>query len=88
LAADRHTITTYVWRIGTVTVKHFFRFRVFFDGLFCTRRWQLWGAIIRLAFQFVTRAQSCGSSLDNTTKKTAGTPIQGLADYRNGGGLS
>jgi hypothetical protein len=88
LAADWRTITTYVWRIGTVTVKHFFRSRVFFGGLFCTRRLQLWGAIIRLAFQFATRAKSCGSSLDDIIKKTAGTSIEGLADYRNGSRLS
>src|SRR5262245_35617302 len=53
LATDRHTITTYLWLTGATTVKHFARFYVFLGGPLYHKRWQLWGAVIRLAAQFV-----------------------------------
>jgi hypothetical protein len=86
LAADRHTITTYLWLTGATTVKHFSRFYVFLGGPFYTRRWQLWGAVIRLAVQFVPKGEVIRVLFDDTTKKKAGTHIEGLARYRNGAG--
>jgi hypothetical protein len=86
LATDRHTITTYLWLTGATTVKHFSRFYVFLGGPVYIRRWQLWGAIIRLAVQFVPKGEVIRVLFDDTTKKKAGTHIEGLARYRNGAG--
>src|SRR5438105_15752085 len=55
LATDRHTITTYLWLTGASAVKHFSRFYVFLGCPLYDRRGQLWGAVIRLAVQFVPR---------------------------------
>src|SRR3989442_14390609 len=84
LASDRHTITTYLWLTGATTVKHFSRFYVFLGCPLYHRRWQLWGAVIRLAAQFVPEGEVIRVIFDDTTKKKAGTHIEGLARYRNG----
>src|SRR6266487_3365094 len=86
LAGDRHTITTYLWLTGATTVKHFSRFYVFLGCPLYHRRWQLWGAVIRLAAQFVPAGEVIRVSFDDTTKKKAGTHSEGLARYRNGAG--
>src|SRR5437870_9545834 len=86
LATDRHTITTYLWLTGATTVKHFSRFYVFLGCPLYTRRWQLWGAVTRLAAQFVPAGAVIRVSFDDTTKKKAGAQIEGLARYRNGAG--
>ncbi len=86
LATDRHTITTYLWLTGATTVKHFSRFYVFLGCPLYNRRWQLWGAIIRLAAPFVPEGEVIRVIFDDTTKKKAGTHIEGLARYRNGAG--
>jgi len=86
LATDRHTITTSLWLTGAATVKHFSRFSVFLGGPLYHRRWQLWGAVIRLAAQFVPEGEVIRVSFDDTTKKKAGRHIEGLARYRNGAG--
>ena len=86
LATDRHTITTYLWLTGATTVKHFSRFYVFLGGPLYHQRWPLWGAVIRLAAQFVPEGEVIRVSFDDTTKKKAGRHIEGLARYRNGAG--
>jgi len=86
LATDRHTITTYLWLTGATTVKHFSRFSVFLGCPLDHQRWHLWGAVIRLAAQFVPEGAVIRVSCDETTKKKAGTHIEGLARYRNGAG--
>jgi len=86
LAGKRHTITTYVWLTGAATVKHFSRFYVFLGCPLYTKRWQLWGAVLRLAAQCVPEGEVIRVSCDDTTKKKAGTHIEGLARYRNGAG--
>jgi hypothetical protein len=86
LAGDRHTITTYVWLTGAAAVKHFSRFYVFLGCPLYHKRWQLWGAVIRLAAQWVPEGEVLRVSFDDTTKKKAGTHIEGLAHYRNGAG--
>src|SRR5256712_7092837 len=86
LASDRHTITTYLWLTGATTVKHFSRFYVFLGCPLYHRRWQLWGAVIRLAAQCVPPGEVIRVSFDDTTKKKAGHHIEGLARYRNGAG--
>jgi hypothetical protein len=86
LATDRHTITTYVWLTGATAVKHFSRFYVFLGCPLYQHRWHLWGAVIRLAAQFVPAGEVMRVSFDATTKKKAGPHIAGLARYRNGAG--
>ena len=86
LATDRHTITTYLWLTGATTVKHFSRFYVFLGCPLYHQRWHLWGAVIRLAAQFVPAGEVIRVSFDDTTKKKAGRHIEGLARYRNGAG--
>jgi hypothetical protein len=86
LAGERHTITTYMWLTGAATVKHFARFSVFLGCPLYHKRWQLWGAVIRLAAQWVPEGEVIRVSFDDTTKKKVGTHIEGLARYRNGAG--
>jgi hypothetical protein len=86
LATDRHTITTYMWLTGATAVKHFSRFYVFLGCPLYQQRWHLWRAVIRLAIQFVPPGEVIRVSFDDTTKKKAGTQIEGLARYRNGAG--
>jgi hypothetical protein len=86
LARERHTITTYLWLSGATTVKHFSRFYVFLGCPLYKRRWQLWGAVIRLAAQFVPEHTVIRVAFDDTTKKKAGSHIEGLDRYRNGAG--
>jgi hypothetical protein len=86
LARDRHTITTYLWLTGATTVKHFSQFYVFLGCPLYDRRWHLWGAVIRFAAPFVPADEVIRVAFDDTTKKKAGTHIEGLARYRNGAG--
>jgi DDE superfamily endonuclease len=86
LATDRHTITTYLWLTGATTVKHFSRFYVFLGCPLYTKRRHLWGPVIRLAARFVPEGEVIEVVFDDTTKKKAGTQIEGLARYRNGAG--
>jgi hypothetical protein len=86
LATDRHTITTSVWLTGATTVKHFSRFSVFLGCPLYHKHWHLWGAVSRLAAQCVPEGDVIRVSFDDTTKKKAGTQIEGLARYRNGAG--
>ena len=86
LATDRHTITTYMWLTGATAVKHFSRFYVFLGCPLYNKRWQLWGAVIRLAAQFVPEGEVIRVIFDDTTKKKAGRHIEGLDRYRNGAG--
>jgi hypothetical protein len=86
LATDRHTITTYLWLTGATTVKHFSRFYVFLGCPLYHKRWQLWGAVIRLAARYVPEGDVIQVVFDDTTKKKAGLHIEGLARYRNGAG--
>jgi hypothetical protein len=67
-------------------VKHFSRFYVFLGGPLYNRRWQLWGAVIRLAVHFVPASEMIRVIFDDTTKKKAGSHIEGLDRYRNGAG--
>lgn len=86
LATARQTIPTYLWLTGASTVKHFSRCYVFRGGPLSPKRWLLWGAVIRLAAQFVPEDAVIRVSLDDTTKTKAGTHSEGLARYRNGAG--
>jgi DDE superfamily endonuclease len=88
LARERHTITTYLWLTGATTVKHFSRFYVFLGCPLYKRRWLLWGAVIRLAAQFVPDHTVIRVAFDDTTKKKAGAHIEGLDRYRNGAGTA
>ena len=85
LARDRHTITTGLWLTGATTAKHFSRFYVFRGCPLDDRRWQLWAAVIRLASRFVPESEGIRMAFDDTTKKKAGTHIEGLYRHRNAG---
>ena len=67
-------------------MKHFSRFYVFLGCPLYDRRWQLWGAVIRFAAPFVPADEVIRVAFDDTTKKKAGTHIEGRAHYRNGAG--
>jgi DDE superfamily endonuclease len=86
LASERHTITPYLWLTGAPMGKHFSRFYVFLGGPLYNRRWQLWGAVIRLAVHFVPASEMIRVIFDDTTKKKAGSHSEGLDRYRNGAG--
>ncbi len=86
LATDRHTITTYLWLTGASARKHFARFSVFLGCPLYPQRWQLWGAVIRLAAQYVPAGAVMRGSCDATTKKQAGRHSAGRARYRHGAG--
>src|ERR671935_2388541 len=79
-------MTTDMWLTGAATLKHFSRFSVFLGCPLYHQRWHLWGAVIRLAAQFVPEDAVIHVSFDDTTKKKAGRHIEGLARYRNGAG--
>ena len=83
---ERQTITTYVWLSGATTVKHFSRFYAFLGGALYTRRWQLWGRIIRCAARWVPPEEPIVIEVDDSTKKKAGRHIEGVGHYRNGAG--
>jgi hypothetical protein len=86
LATDHHPITTYLWLTGATTVKHFSRFYVFLGCPLYTKRWHLWGAVIRQAARLVPEGKVIQVAFDDTTKKKAGQHIEGLSRYRNGAG--
>lgn len=86
LTTDRHTITTYLWLTGATTAKHFSRFYVFLGCPLYHKRWQLWGAIIRLAAPLLPEDEVLRVAFDDTTKKKAGRQIEGGDRYRNGAG--
>jgi hypothetical protein len=86
LAGDRHTITTSVWLTGASAVKHFSRFSIFLGCPLYQQRWHLWRAVIRLAVQGIPEGEVIRVSFDDTPRKKAGRPIEGLARYRNGAG--
>jgi len=74
------------WLTGATTVKHFSQFYVFLGCPLYTQRWPLWGAVIRQAARFVPESEVLVVTFDDTTKKKAGTHIEGLGRYRNGAG--
>ena len=86
LATDRHTITTYLWLTGATAVKHFSRFYIFLGCPLYNKRWHLWGAVIRRTAQCIPEGDVIRVVFDDTTKKKAGTHIEGLGRYRNGAG--
>ena len=71
---------------GASSVKHFSRFYVFLGGVLYTARWQLWARIIRVAAQWVPPGEPIVIEVDDSTRKKAGTQIEGVAHYRNGAG--
>lgn len=87
-ARDPHTIRTYLWFTGAITVKHFSRCSVFLGCPLYTKRWPLWGAVIRLAAQHVPAGEVMRIIFDDTTKQKAGSPLDGRARYRNGAGAA
>jgi hypothetical protein len=87
-ATDRHTIPTYLWLTGAAAVKPFAQCYAFLGCPLYPKRWQLWGAGIRLAAPYVPQNEVIRIIFDDTTKKKAGTHIEGLGRYRNGAGAA
>jgi hypothetical protein len=85
-ATDRHTSTTSLGLPGATAVTHFSRFSGCLGCPLAQHRWPLWGAVLRLAAQVVPAGEVMRVSCDDTTKKTAGHPIDGLARCRHGAG--
>jgi hypothetical protein len=85
-ATDRHTITPSVWLTGATAVTHVARFEVFRGGPLYDRRWQLWGALSRLAVQCVPAGEVLRVSCDETPKTTAGRHSEGRDRDRHGAG--
>ena len=88
MASEHHTVTTYLWLTGASSVKHFSRFYVFLGLSLYQVRWQLWARIIRLAAQWVPPENPVVIECDDSTKKKAGTSIEGVDRYRNGAGTA
>jgi hypothetical protein len=86
LASDRHTMTTSLWLSGATTGKPFARGSVFLGCPLSPSRWQLWGAVIRLAAPCVPEGEVMRVIFDDTTKKKAGRHREGLDRYRHGAG--
>lgn len=86
LASKQHTITTYLWLTGAATLKHFSRFYVFLGCPFYHARWRVWACVIRHAAQLIPADAPIVLEFDDSTKKTAGRHIEGVACYRNGAG--
>jgi hypothetical protein len=86
LAVGRHTITTYLWLTGAASVKHFSRFYVFLGGPLYQARWKLWAHIIHHAAHWVPTDAPIVIEVDDSTKKKAGSHIEGVDRYRNGAG--
>jgi hypothetical protein len=59
---------------------------IFWGRALYQARWQLWARLIRLAAQGVLPEAPIVIECDDSTKKKAGTPIEGVDRYRNGAG--
>ena len=83
LTSERHTLTSYLWLTGAVTLKHFSRFYVFLGGALYKARWQLWARLIWLAAQWGPAEAPIvivtnGASLRALEKRHAEPPSCGL----------
>jgi hypothetical protein len=87
-ATARHTIPPYLWRTGAAAGKPCSPCYAFLGCPLAPQRWQLWGAVIRLAAPYVPQNEVIRISCDDTTKKKAGTHIEGRGRYRNGAGAA
>jgi hypothetical protein len=86
LAPRQHTITTSLGWTGAATLKPGSPFAVFLGGPFYDARWRVWAWIMRHAAPLVPAEAPIVSACDDTTKKKAGRPIEGVAGYRHGAG--
>ena len=86
LAGERPTITRSLGLTGATTVKHFSQFYVFLGHALYRARWQLWARLIRHAAAWVPAEAPLGIELDDSTKKKAGSPSEGVDRYRHGAG--
>jgi Transposase DDE domain len=86
LTSERHTLSSYLWLTGAVTLKHYSCFYVFVGGALYKARWQLWARLIRRAAQWVPVEDPIVIVVDDSTKKKAGRHLEGVGCYRNGAG--
>ena len=86
LATTQHTIASYIWLSGGVSVKHFSRFYFFLSGPFYRVIDSLWSVVIRLAAGFVEADQPIEIKIDDFIKKKSGKKISPASRYRNAAG--
>lgn len=87
-AFTRHTVASYLWRAGAVSLKHFTRYYVFF-GAPCYRHLDaLFARVIVAAATYVPADEPIRLRFDDTTVKKTGPTIEGCARYRNGAGTA
>ena len=86
LTTECHPIPPSLWLTGATSVKHCSRCSVLLGGALYNARGQLWARIRRGAAQGVPIGESIVIEVDDSTKKKAGTSIEGGAHSRNGAG--
>jgi hypothetical protein len=86
LATTQHTIASYLWLSGAVSLKHFSRFYFFLSGPFYCAIDPLWSVVIQLAARFVEADQPIEIKIDDFIKKKSGKKISAASRYRNAAG--
>lgn len=86
LASRRHTISTYLWLTGAVSVKHFSRYYAFLSGRFFNVMDKLWSSLILALDCNIAQGEVICIKVDSTTRKKCGPRIHGRDAYRNGAG--
>ena len=88
LSSHRHTISTYLWLSGAVSVKHFSRYYAFLSGRFFNIMDKLWSSLIIALDHFIAQGSIIQIKVDSTTRKKSGPEIHGRDAYRNGAGTA
>jgi hypothetical protein len=85
-SGERQTLTSYLGRTGATTVQPFSRFAPFLGGALSQARWQVWAWIIRGAARWGPEGAPSMLIVEDSTKKKAGRPIEGVGHYCNSAG--
>ena len=87
-AFTRHTVASYLWRAGAVSLKHFTRYYVFLGAPCYQNLEALFARVIVAAAAQVPTHEPIRLRFDDTTVKKTGAKIEGGALYRNGAGTA
>ncbi len=87
-AFTRHTVTSYLWRAGAASFKHFTAFYVFLGAPCYERLDGLFERVIVAAARYVPEDEPIRLRFDDTTSKKTGRKIEGASTYRNGAGTA
>lgn len=88
LSSHRHTISTYLWLSGAVSLKHFSRYYAFLSGRFFNVMDKLWSSLIVAIDCLIPEGSIIHIKIDSTTRKKSGAEIHGRDAYRNGAGTA